>query len=83
MLARPPVKQAEVILLIQADSAALLEIINSNLLILQKFFALAAFMEANENISANIHTSRLMVMDCIKPSKNLVEEVLPSAICYG
>lgn len=69
----------------------MLETINCNLLTLQKFSALAAFMEANENVSANIHITRLMVpglgnitqlnMDCIKPSKNLVEKVLPTAIC--
>lgn len=69
----------------------MLETVNSSLLILQKFSAFVAFMEANENVSANIHIAWLMVpvlgnitqlnMDHIKPSKNLVEEVLPTAIC--
>lgn len=90
ILARLPVKQVGVILLIEG-ARALLETINTNLLILQKFAALAAFMEANENVSANIHITRLMApglgnitqlnMDRIKSSKNLVEEVLPTAVC--
>lgn len=90
ILARLPVKQVGVILLIEG-ARALLETINTNLLILQKFAALAAFMEANENVSANIHITRLMApglgnltqlnMDLIKSRKNLVEEVLPTAVC--
>lgn len=53
---------------------------------LQKFFALAAFMEANVNISS----TGLMVpelgnpirwnLDLIKTRKNCVEEVLPATI---